>query len=108
MEHKHGRLKPDEAQELLETMVFQQLAGDCAQKGGSRLAKVRRASWQADILRQSKEVLIVESAEKLREAMGSSSTPVIFLPQTAMVTLPIIERICTESALDKFVIWETE
>jgi hypothetical protein len=39
--------------------------------------------------------------------MQKPETAVIFLPQTAMVTAEIIERICIESPLAKMIIWET-
>ncbi len=107
MEPSRGRLGPDETKELLETIVFQQLAETCVQKGGSRLAQVGQGSWQANLLRKCANAVQAENAEQLRAAMGSPSDAVIFLPHQARVTLPIIERICNENALNKFIVWET-
>lgn len=98
-----------EARELLETLAFQE-ASESALHGkqhASRIARLPVDSWQAEIIRQSSDIVIAESAESLRAAMQKPETVVIFLPQTAMVTGEIIERICAENPLAKMIIWET-
>lgn len=108
MEQKQGRLKPDEAQELLETLAFQQ-AAETAVRGtqhSSRLARFKTGSWQVDVICKAKDTITASTPEELRIAIGNPAAAVIFLPQSAMITAEIIERICTESALEKFIVWE--
>lgn len=99
-----------EAHELLETLAFQEAAEGAlhGRQHASRIARLPVDSWQAEIIRTSEDIVAVESAESLRAAMQKPETVVIFLPQTAMVTGEIIERICAESPLAKMIIWETD
>lgn len=102
-------VNPQQAKEILETLAFQE-AAETAQQGRqhySRLARLPAGSWQAELIRQSPEVTVADSAETLRSAMGKPDVAVIFLPQTAFVTAEIIERVCSESPLSKMIIWET-
>ena len=99
-----------QAKEILETLAFQE-AAEGAQQGRqhySRLARLPAGSWQAELIRQSPDVTVAESPETLRRAMEAADSPVIFLPQTAIVTADVIERICAESPLSKMIIWETD
>lgn len=60
-----------EARELLETLAFQE-ASESALHGkqhASRIARLPVDSWQAEIIRQSSDIVIAESAESLRAAM---------------------------------------
>jgi len=103
------QVQKKEAMELLETLAFQEAAGS-ARHGfhhASRLARLPAGGWQAEMIRQAADVVVAEDAESLRAAMQKPETAVIFLPQTAMVTAEIIERICIESPLAKMIIWET-
>lgn len=98
-----------EAMDILETLAFQE-AADGALHGkqhNCRLARLNPGSWQVEMIRQSGDVATVESATDFRTAMASPDIAVIFLPQTAMITAEIIERICSESPLSKMIIWET-
>ena len=94
--------------ELLETLAFQEAAEGAlhGRQHNSRIAHLPADGWQAEMIRQATDVVIVEDAESLRAAMEKPETVVIFLPQTAMVTAEIIERICAESPLSKMIIWE--
>jgi mannitol-1-phosphate/altronate dehydrogenase len=98
-----------EAKDILETLAFQ-TAAESAQQGRqhySRIARLPAGSWQAELIRESRDVTTADSAEALRRVMAKPEVAVIFLPQTAFVTGDIIERICSESPLSKMIIWET-
>ncbi|HEX2752512.1 MAG TPA: hypothetical protein VHP34_05290 [Alphaproteobacteria bacterium] len=103
------QVQKKEAMELLETLAFQEAAEGAlhGRQHASRIAHLPAGGWQAEMIRQAADVAIVENAESLRAAMQKPETVVIFLPQTAMVTAEIIERICAESPLAKMIIWET-
>ena len=99
-----------EAQELLETLAINHAASG-AQHGlqhASRVARLKVNSWQADMIRGSSEIKTANNPPELRALMGDPEPAVIFLPQSAMITAEIIERICSESSLNKMIIWETD
>lgn len=102
-------LNPEEARELMETSAFQQVA-ETATRGlthGSRRAHVSCGSWQASFISKAKDTS-AETPEELRKAMENLAAVVIFLPQTARVATEIIERICADSPLEKFIVWEID
>lgn len=103
------QVQKKEAMELLETLAFQEAAEGAlhGRQHASRIARLPAGGWQAEMIRQATDVVVVENAESLRVAMEKPETVVIFLPQTAMVTAEIIERVCAESPLAKMIIWET-
>lgn len=98
-----------EAHELLETLAVNHAAGKATHglQHASRVARLQVNSWQADILRGSSEIKTANNPPELRELMKNPEPAVIFLPQSAMITAEIIERICSESSLNKTIIWET-
>lgn len=100
----------EQARALLETMAFQEMASTAVAgtSHGSRLARLKPGAWQAGILRHSAGVVEASDGVSLRRAMQHPGDAVIFLPQEAMVTAGIIERICAESGLAKFIVWETD
>ncbi len=102
------QVQKKEAMALLETLAFQEAAEGAlhGRQHASRIAHLPAGGWQAEMIRQAADVAVVENAESLRAAMQKPETVVIFLPQTAMVTAEIIERICAESPLAKMIIWE--
>lgn len=102
-------INASEARELLETLAVNH-AADQSQHGlqhASRLARLKVNSWQADMIRGSSEIRTANNPPELRALMGDPEPAVIFLPQSAMITAEIIERICAESSLNKMIIWET-
>jgi hypothetical protein len=102
-------INANQARELLETLAVNH-AADGAQHGlqhASRLARLKVNSWQADIIRGTQEIKTANNPPELRALMGDPEPAVIFLPQSAMITAEIIERICSESSLNKMIIWET-
>lgn len=97
-------------QELLETLAFQEAALR-AQQGlchRSRLCRLPIGSWQADMIRRARHMAEAENPSDFRLAMQNPESSVVFLPQTAMITGEIIERICVESPLGKMIVWETD
>ena len=98
-----------DAKELLETLALNHAAefSRQGQQHYSRVAKLAVNSWQADIIRASSEIAVAENPVELRRLMEEPAPAVIFLPQSAMVTSEIIERICAEAVLNKMIIWET-
>jgi hypothetical protein len=104
------QVNQQEAAELLETLAFQEAAEGAlhGRQHASRLARLPVGSWQAEIIGKSADIVTADTPESLRLAMAKPETVVIFLPQTAMVTGEIIERICAESPLSKMIIWETD
>jgi len=103
------QVQKKEAMALLETLAFQEAAEGAlhGRQHASRLARLPAGGWQAEMVRRAADAVVAENAESLRTAMENPETVVIFLPQTAMVTAEIIERICAESPLAKMIIWET-
>lgn len=102
-------INASEARELLETLAVNH-AADKSTHGlqhASRLARLKVNSWQADIIRSSPEIKTANNPPELRALMGDPEPAVIFLPQSAMITAEIIERICSESSLNKMIVWET-
>jgi hypothetical protein len=102
------KMSAQEANEILETLALSH-AADKSQHGlqhGSRIARIEVNSWHADKIRNS-EVSTANNPAELRALMENPDAAVIFLPQTAMVTAEIIERICAEAPLNKMIIWET-
>lgn len=103
-------ISANEARELLETLAVSH-AADKSTHGlqhASRLARLKVNSWQADMIRGSSEIRTANNPPELRALMGDPEATVIFLPQSAMITAEIIERICSESSLNKMIIWETD
>lgn len=104
------KMQETEAREVLETIAVQQAADKSMQgmQHMSRLAKLAVNSWQAEVIRNAPSVRIANNATELRELMGDPEAAVIFLPRTAAVNAGIIERICSESVLNKLLIWEAD
>lgn len=104
-----AQMSAGDVREILETLAIQN-AADTARQGsqhGSRVARLAVSSWQAEIIRHSPEIKTALTPTELRALMGDPAHHVIFLPQAAMVTAEIIERICAEFSLNKMLIWET-
>jgi hypothetical protein len=102
--------KDVDVNQLLENLAFLD-AADTGRQGtrhGSRVARVIPGSWQADIIRESASVETVFNPSELKAAMGKQDIAIIFLPQTAMITAPLIDEICATSPFDKTIIWETD
>lgn len=102
-------INAQEARQLLETLAIQH-AADTARHGydnASRVARLKVNSWQAEIIRNAQEIKAAHNPPELRALMRDPDVAVIFLPQSAMVTAEIIDGICSESALNKTIIWET-
>lgn len=103
------QVTPKDAKELLETLAINH-AAEFSQQGTqhfSRVAKLAVSSWQADIIRASHDIVQAHNPDDLAKLMQEAGHAVIFLPQSAMVTAEIIERICRECPLNKMIIWET-
>ncbi|MBI1215459.1 MAG: hypothetical protein GC185_06550 [Alphaproteobacteria bacterium] len=98
-----------DAKELLETLALNHAAEFSlhGEQHASRVAKLAVSSWQAEIIRASNDIAQAENPEELRSLMADRDCAVIFLPQSAMVTAEIIDRICRESTFDKMIVWET-
>jgi hypothetical protein len=102
-------INAQEARDLLQTLAVNH-AADSAQHGfdhASRVARLKVNSWQADVIRGAVDIRAANNPPELRVLMADPKVAVIFLPQSAMVTADIIDRICSESALNKMIIWET-
>ncbi len=102
------QVNAEQARELLESIAVS-TAADKAQHGlqhASRLARLKVSSWQADIIRNAPDIRAATNPPELRALMADPSAAVIFLPESAMITAEIIERICSESAQSKMIIWE--
>lgn len=102
-------INAQEARDLLETLAINH-AADSARQGydhASRIGRLKVNSWQAEILRNAHDIRAANNPSELRALMGAPEVAVVFLPQTAMVTAEIIDRICSESSLSKTIIWET-
>lgn len=102
-------INAQQTQELLETLAIQQ-AVDTAPHGfdhASRVGRLKVNSWQADIIRKAQEIPAATNPSELRALMAKQDAPLIFLPQSAMITSEIIDRICSESSFGKTIIWET-
>lgn len=102
-------INTQEARDLLQTLAVNH-AADSARHGldhASRIGRLRVNSWQADVIRGASDIRAANNPPELRVLMADPSAAVIFLPQSAMVTADIIDRICSESALAKTIIWET-
>lgn len=103
-------INAQEARELLETLAIGH-AADKSQQGldnASRVARLKVNSWQADIIRNAPDIRVANNPPELRARMADPEGYVIFLPRSAMITAEIIERICSESVLNKMIIWETD
>ena len=102
-------INAQEARDLLQTLAVNH-AADYARHGfdhASRVARLKVNSWQADIIRGAADIRPANNPPELRALMADPNVALIFLPQSAMVTADIIDRICSESALSKTIIWET-
>jgi hypothetical protein len=95
--------------EILKTLAIHQAADRAAHgvQHGSRIARIEVGSWQAEIIRASSEIRSALDSDTLRALMGDRNIAVIFLPQEALVTAEIIDRICYESPFNKMIIWES-
>jgi len=104
------KMEAKDAKEVLEALALGAAAevSTQGQQHASRLAKLKRGSWQAEVIRQAPDIKPAMNATELRVAMEDSQIAVIFLPQQAMVTAEIIERICAQSPFNKMIIWETD
>jgi hypothetical protein len=97
-----------EAEKVLEKQLFQE-AAEGAQRSArhdSRFAFVAAGSWQADMLRRTRDVAIVLTPEALRAVMAKSAPAVVFLPQEAFMSMEILEKICAETSFGKLIIQE--
>lgn len=104
------KVQEKEAREVLETIAVQH-AADKSMQGSqhmSRLARLTPGSWQAEVIRNAPSARTAMNATELRELMGDPDVAVIFLPHKAAVNAGIIERICSESSLNKMIIWEAD
>jgi hypothetical protein len=93
---------------ILEGLALRQ-AADTGLQGsehGSCICKLPAGSWQADILRKTADMPQARNPMELRQAMADPAKPVIFLAHDAILTHEVINRICTESPLNKMIIWE--
>jgi len=98
-----------DVREVLETLAIHN-AADASRQGAhhaSRIARLQVNSWQAEIIRHSPEIKTATNPTEFRALMENPEGYVIFLPQSAIITADIIERICAENPLQKMVIWET-
>lgn len=98
-----------DVRDVLETLAIHN-AADNSRHGmhhGSRVARLQVNSWQAEIIRHSPEIKTAMNPAEFRALMQDPQHHVIFLPQSAVITADIIERICVENPLNKMVIWET-
>jgi hypothetical protein len=104
------KMDAKDAKEVLETLAVNMAAESSAHglQHASRLAKLKPASWQAEVLRQAPDIKTALNAAELRAAMEDAAAAVIFLPRQAAVTAEIIERICAESPFSKMIIWESD
>lgn len=102
-------INAQEAKDLLQTLALNH-ATDGARHGfdhATRIARLKPGSWQADVLRNAADAEVANNPPELRALMAKPETVVIFLPQSAMITAEIIDRICAEASLSKMIIWET-
>lgn len=93
--------------DVLELLAMQEAAGSMWRGShGSRLCLLKKGSWQAKVLRGSSRLPKAKTPAELRRAMKITAAPVVFLPCEAILTAEAIGRICTESSLDKTIVWE--
>jgi hypothetical protein len=95
---------------ILELLALQGVSeGACrGPDHGSTICRLPVKSWQADILRTAPDVPQALDPMGLRKAMQDPGMPIIFVPEEAIVTREVIERICVENPLNKMIIWETD
>jgi len=93
---------------ILEHLALQN-ATDHLQHGvehGCMICSLPIRSWQADMIRNNPHMPEVHNPSEFRRAMKDPAMPVIFVPDTAIMTPDALERICRENPLNKMIIWE--
>ena len=95
---------------ILEHLALQSAADSGAQglDHGSTICRLPVKSWQADIIRKTPNMPQALNPAELRRAIQDPEVTVIFVPEEAIVTRDVIDRICVENSLRKMIVWETD
>lgn len=91
--------------DILQSLAFDEVAGNGLRHGRCRLSTIEAGSWQADVLRDAQDVVVVKTPDALRAAMIGSSV-FIFIPVDAMLDDASISRILSDSVSQKTLIVE--
>ena len=90
---------------ILEHLALQ-AAGDSGSQGldhGSMICRLPVKSWQADVIRKTPDIPQALNPAELRKVMQSPDAAIIFVPEEAIVTEDVLDRICAENPLNKTV-----